>query len=91
MALQHMAKPVTDLLVLQGSYDGMDLSDLDHQDAAMVRASLTIPNGAAAHGAVNLAGMSKAFKDAELKRLEEEVCLPPTALTLTHSSLTLYA
>ncbi len=53
----------------------MDLGDLDGQDAEGIRASLRAANGgtAPANGSVNLAGMSRAFKDAELMRLDEEV------------------
>lgn len=72
-------------ILLQGSYDAMDLGDLDNPDFALVRASLNYPNGASANG-VNYAGMSKSFKDAELKRLDEEVCAMPLSPHRARSS-----
>jgi hypothetical protein len=58
----------------------MDLGDLDGHDAEGIKASLRQANGGVlpANGAVNLAGMSRAFKDSELRRLEDEVCVSGT-------------
>lgn len=63
----------------QGSLDAMDLGDLEGQDPESLRASLRQANGdpapASANSAGNMAGMPRAYKDSELRRLEEEVRL----------------
>lgn len=53
----------------------MDLGDLDGQDADAIRAALRQANGGVSptNGAINLSGMSRASKESELRRLEEEV------------------
>ncbi len=76
-------------LLGQGSLDAMDLGDLEGQDPESLRASLREANGApapaSANGAANMSGMPRAFKDSELRRLDEEV----RPLTLLRTNLVL--
>lgn len=77
----------------QGSLDAISLGDLEGQDPESIRASLRQANGdpapAPANGAGNMSGMPRAFKDSELRRLEEEV-RPESSPFLCTSFVLLY-